>query len=439
MRGLFQINNREGSVGLKRSKYDENNRNEGKSIRFFEGVIEEKGWKYRRQEKDNDIDGEIEVFSGEGETTAKIVKVQLKATTNLKVNNDSVTFDCPVKFLNFCDVCEIPIIIVVYGVEEKKAYWLWTQKYILQKLDNDNPNWRDNSSRVTIKIPLTNKVLEDDKFYNEVEVISNKGINEIQQWRKRDTSEYYYTILEEKDISTSRKRRISAKIYIERSFASSRDSMVELIKKINQKIKSNNYNKGVFKGVKDNSEPNYIWLYFYDDLIQFEYGLPFCRTEWLVGEENNPPILLKKYDQLITDSNITIKWEYNRPLNKYLETNSLSKREYIEGIKGALDFALSELKILPSHFAKKDKTDFYEHLYENKKEYTSNFLVMSDILPPLECRTLHKELEDSLAELDNLSIEISNKQQNEKYIYSQYISKFHIYYITLSQEIKNVI
>lgn len=66
-----------------RSLNDENNMNEGKSIRFFEGVIEDYGWKYRRQEKDNDIDGEIEVFSEEGETTAKIIKVQLKATTNL--------------------------------------------------------------------------------------------------------------------------------------------------------------------------------------------------------------------------------------------------------------------------------------------------------------------------------------------------------------------
>ncbi|MFD4818015.1 DUF4365 domain-containing protein [Peribacillus butanolivorans] len=424
-------------MDLKRSQYDEKNINEGKSIRFFEGVIEENGWKYRRQEKDNDIDGEIEVFSKKGETTAKIVKVQLKSTTSLEVNKDSVIFDCPVKFLNFCDVCDIPIIIVVYGVEEKKAYWLWTQKYILQTLDNDKSIWRDNTSTVRLKIPTSNKVLEHEQFYSEVERISNDGINEIQQWRKRDTSEYYYTILEEKDNSTLSKRRISAKIYIERSFASSKDSMIELIKKINEKVKSNNYNKGVLKGNMEDSEPDYIWLYFYDDLIQFEYGLPFCRTEWFVNKRSSP-ILLEKYDQLITDLNIRVTWEYNRPLQKYLISNGYSKNQYIKDIRDVLKFANEELKLLPKYFNEEDKTKFYTHISEKRKEYLSNFLVLNDLLPPYECRTLHDVLQSALGDIDNLANEIENKQRNERYLSSQYLAKFLVHFITLNNEVSKI-
>ncbi|TCP28783.1 uncharacterized protein DUF4365 [Scopulibacillus darangshiensis] len=426
-------------MDLKRSQYDENNKNEGKSIRFFEGVIEENGWKYRRQEKDNDIDGEIETFSENGETTAKVIKVQLKATTLLELNKDLVVFDCPVKFLNFCDVCDIPIIIVVYGVEEKKAYWLWTQKYILQTLENNNPKWRENTSSVRIKIPITNEVLEHERFYSEIDRISIEGINEIQQWRKQDTSEYYYTILEEKDNSTLSKRRINAKIYIERSLASSKDAMIELIKKINEKVKSNNYNKGVLEGKKITLEPDYVWLYFYDDLIQIEHGLPFCRTEWLDKKKNNAPILLKEYDQLISDFNIRVKWEYNRPLQKYLITNSHSKNQYLEDVRGALNFAIEELELLPKYFSEKDKDIFYNHINEKRKEYTSNYLVLSDLLPPYECRTLQGELHNALCDLDNLAIAIENKQGNEYYLNSQYVSKFFSHLITLRSEIKKII
>lgn len=187
------------------------------------------------QEKDNDIDGEIEVFSNEGETTAKIIKIQLKATKELKYSEESIIFDCPIKFLNFCDVCDIPVVLVVYGVDEERAFWIWTQKYIFKALDSEGAEWRNNTSTVRIKIPITNEVKQSDDFYNAIENISNEGVNEMQQWRKRETSEYYFTILEEKDNSTLNKRRISAKVYIERSFAISKDSMEELIKKINQK------------------------------------------------------------------------------------------------------------------------------------------------------------------------------------------------------------
>lgn len=66
-----------------RSKLDSKQISEYLSKVFIEKTIVFNGWKYRTQEKDNDIDGEIEVFTNEGETTAKIIKVQLKATSEI--------------------------------------------------------------------------------------------------------------------------------------------------------------------------------------------------------------------------------------------------------------------------------------------------------------------------------------------------------------------
>lgn len=423
-----------------RSQLDKKQIYEYESSVFVEKIIIRNGRKYREQEKDNDIDGEIEVFSKEGETTAKIIKVQLKATKELTYGEDSVVFDCPVKFLNFCDVCDIPVILVVYGVDEEKAFWVWTQKHIFKALDSEGIEWRSNTSTVRIKIPITNEVKEDIDFYSAIEEISNKGVNELQQWRKKDTSEYYFTILEEKDNSNLNKRRISAKVYIERSFATSRDSLIELIKKINDKVKSNNYYKRVLDGRTESGEPHYVWLYLYDDLIQYESGLPFCRTEWINETKTNQPILLKEFDQILAGHNIRIKWESNyRPLQDYLLLNSTSKTEYLESIREILSFAKNELDSLSQLFNVENKGEFYNHISSKRSEYTKNFLVMSDLLPPYECRELNRILYEALTDLDNLAIAVEQKQGNEHYLNTQYVKKFPKQLAILEYQLEKVI
>ncbi|MEK4069819.1 DUF4365 domain-containing protein [Peribacillus sp. FSL R5-0717] len=425
---------------MARSQLDIKQIYEYESVVFVERVIIKNGWKYRDQEKDNDIDGEIEVFSNEGETTAKIIKIQLKATKELKYSEESIIFDCPIKFLNFCDVCDIPVVLVVYGVDEERAFWIWTQKYIFKALDSEGAEWRNNTSTVRIKIPITNEVKQSEDFYNALENISNEGVNEMQQWRKRETSEYYFTILEEKDNSTLNKRRISAKVYIERSFATSKDSMEELIKKINQKVKNNNYSKRILTERNESGEPDYVWLYLYDDLIQYESGLSFCRVEWINNKETNEPILLRKFDQIIEDHNIRIKWESNyRPLQDYLLLNSISKKEYLESIREILYFAKNELGSLAELFNKENKSEFYKHISFKRSEYTKNFLAMSDILPPYECRELNKILYEALTDLDNLAISIEQKQGNENYLNSLYVKKFPKQLAILEYEIEKVI
>ncbi|WP_195575457.1 DUF4365 domain-containing protein [Paenibacillus sp. 1001270B_150601_E10] len=423
-----------------RSKLDSKQISEYLSKVFIEKTIVSNGWKYRTQEKDNDIDGEIEFFTDEGETTAKIIKVQLKATNELKYNEDSVVFDCPIKFLNFCDVCDFPVILVIYGVTEEKAYWIWAQKYIFQELDSKGVDWRKNTSTIRIRIPIQNEVKEDAEFYNAIESISKVGVNEQQQWRKQETSEYYFTILEEKDNSTGTKRRISAKVYVERSFASSKDSLIELIKKINEKVKNNNYFKKVLESGNDANNPEYVWLYFYDDIIQNEFGLPICRSEWINNNGKNEPILLKEFDHYIKSHNIRIKWDDNyRPLHEFLLLNSTSKNDYFKKIRSIVTFAKYELDNLTKLFNEVDKSGFYEHISSKRKNYRTNFLLMSDILPPYECRKLNRALYNALTDLDNLAIAIEQEQGNEFYLYTQFIEKFPVHLAIIHYELEKII
>ncbi|WP_411349805.1 hypothetical protein [Paenibacillus sp. WLX2291] len=264
------------------------------------------------------------------------------------------------------------------------------------------------------------------------------GVNELQQWRKQETSEYYFTILEEKDISTGTKRRVSAKVYVERSFASSKDSLVELIKKINEKVKNNNYFKKVLELGSETSKPEYVWLYFYDDLIQNEFGLPICRSEWINSNVTNEPILLKEFDQYIESHNIRIKWEDNyRPLHEYLLLNSISKNDYLKEIKILLDFAKYELENLTKLFNKDDKLEFHAHLISKRKDYRTNFLLMSDILPPYECHKLNRVLYDALTDMDNLAI--AKEQGNEYYLYTQFVKKFPVHLAIIQYELEKII
>lgn len=48
------------------------------------------------------------------------MKIQLKSTsdTEIKVIDTEVYYDRPIKFLNFCDVCDIPVTLMYY--DEKK-------------------------------------------------------------------------------------------------------------------------------------------------------------------------------------------------------------------------------------------------------------------------------------------------------------------------------
>ncbi|SDT08095.1 protein of unknown function [Paenibacillaceae bacterium GAS479] len=424
---------------MRRSQLDKKQIYEYESSTFVEKIIIRNGWKFRDQEKDNDIDGEIEVFSEEGETTAKIIKVQLKATYQLKNSDNSVVFDCPVKFLNFCDVCDLPVILILYGVSEEKAYWVWTQKYIFQVLDSESVDWRNNASTIRIKIPMSNEVKQDVEFYSALENISIEGVNEIQQWRKRDTSEYYFTILEEQDNSTGTKRRISAKVYIERSFASSKESLLELIKKINDKVRKNNYFKGILDDKSQSNEAEYVWLYLYDDLIQYEFGLPFCRSEW-INNKGNQPILLKDFDQFIESHNIRIKWETSfRPLHDYLLLNSTSKTVYLKIIREILAFTKSQLNVIPKLFNKEEKVEFYDYISSKRSEYTKNFLAMSDILPPYECRKLNRVLYDAISDIDNLAIAVEQKHGNEYYLNSQYIKNFSNQLAIIEYELAKII
>lgn len=181
-------------MSFKTSEYSGNDKKEAKSrSRTHSFFDEETDWKFRDiYQQDNDIDGEIEVFDvhkGENpQTTAKFIKVQLKSTDNpdIKIEKQEIVYKATAKFVRFCFLCDQPVILLVHDIPEKKAYYLWMQHHIFEVLEKDNPSWRENTSRVTLRFSISNQLCLEN--LPNLKSIAFNGTQQI--LKMRETSSY---------------------------------------------------------------------------------------------------------------------------------------------------------------------------------------------------------------------------------------------------------
>lgn len=90
-----------------RSVYSDEQILEQESRIYFSNVCNQLKWKYRTNEQDNDMDGEIEVFEKKiinnkehNEKKAEFVKIQLKALAELNSDKETISYPCNIKLLH---------------------------------------------------------------------------------------------------------------------------------------------------------------------------------------------------------------------------------------------------------------------------------------------------------------------------------------------------
>lgn len=403
-----------------KSELDKYSINEEKSRLLISQYCLDNSWKYRKVEWDNDIDGEIELFNKKKITTAKFIKVQLKTVDNpekFKNLKSTYNYDASVKFVNFCDVCDIPIILVVFNIHEEKGYFVFVQKYIYNFLDKNNSNWRNNNSNVRIKIPLEN-TFSLKKTRTKLEEIAFNGTDLISQLRKTETSKKYYSVVTQSDNSHNAALRTSLVINVEKSFSTSKDAMRILIPKIHNDYISKVYhqNNNLAERFKGN-QYDVMYMFFYNSVNQEKNGLSFCRTLWV---RKNIPLIGKPYiqnpDEKVND--INIYWEDTDKLDSFIESNMLSKGEYIPFIDNTMyNFSTIYKEVL-----------FLKEQYNNKIIDESGYIYQLDNLssrieilnksiydkgfPPNECKDLDIKLKSIICYLDNIRVVISDKKRN---------------------------
>ncbi|KUO59798.1 MAG: hypothetical protein APF84_07700 [Gracilibacter sp. BRH_c7a] len=113
--------------------------------------------------RDYGIDMLIELFK-DGNATGDLLSLQIKGTSKKIINEDKIIFDVPVRTLIYSEMFMVPVLLVLCPVksEQNEFYYLWLQEYIKIVLNHENLNWRNNSSKVRVKIPVGNHMPGDE-------------------------------------------------------------------------------------------------------------------------------------------------------------------------------------------------------------------------------------------------------------------------------------
>jgi len=379
-------------------------------------------WKYRKMEWDNDIDGEIEIFDKSRQTTAKFIKVQLKTIDNpdsIAEREDFLIFDADIKFLNFCDVCDIPVILIVFNIKNEIGYYLFVQQYIYEKLDIDNPKWRNNSASVRLKIPFSNS-LSAKTSINDFEKIAFNGINITTQLRKTETYKKYFSVLSQYDNSHGTALRTSVKILIEKSFSTSKEALRILIPKLNSHFIDNVYlsneiRKRHFKDLKC----QVIFMGLYDSLEQANNGLPVCNTLWIDDRlpQNDRP-LDSKSNEIFND--IHIDWQDNNDtFSDFIVENQVGKGTYVSHLDNAFNQLFELFENVKTIFINYQQGRFdYHKLIKKLKKYDNKLESLNGIFhnfgfPPNECKDIDVQINSLICLLDNIRIVISDTTRSQ--------------------------
>lgn len=125
------------------------------SFQIFSQVIPS-DWIIRDVVPDYGLDKSIEVVE-KGIVTGKEFLVQVKGTANIKFLNNRVLCRLKVANLKYYFQRDIPVILVVVDINQKKCYWLFLQQYVFDALDNNRPI-ETNKVTTTVSIPIENDV-----------------------------------------------------------------------------------------------------------------------------------------------------------------------------------------------------------------------------------------------------------------------------------------
>src|SRR3990172_7787571 len=74
------------------------------------------------------------------------------------VRSDQIAQTLKVSTLNYYEAQRLPVLLVVYSVQDRQACYLWIKPYIREVLDLRKPDWRgqERESEITLHVPLKN-------------------------------------------------------------------------------------------------------------------------------------------------------------------------------------------------------------------------------------------------------------------------------------------
>jgi len=131
---------------------------ETESFAYVEDTLKE--WVPNRLNNDYGIDYDIQIFEKE-EGTELNFGAQIKSTESSNVDKEHYKYSLDTEHIDYFFKQNRPILLIVYDIPSKNAFWVVMQDYVWDVLNKENPNWLNQRSS-TIKLPLRN-LLTDKK------------------------------------------------------------------------------------------------------------------------------------------------------------------------------------------------------------------------------------------------------------------------------------
>lgn len=120
------------------------------SANYVERLILEEGHTAQRLRNDYGYDLFVQTFDGDGYVEPGFVLIQLKATDDLRIDGTECLCDLEVRDCNLWLAEKMPVILVLYDAQRRKARWLWVQDYFRRPDRLPTPG----AKTVRVRIPL---------------------------------------------------------------------------------------------------------------------------------------------------------------------------------------------------------------------------------------------------------------------------------------------
>ena len=217
------------------------------------------GFIFREQPiEDYGIDAHIEVIEND-KPTGKLIALQIKSGDRFfkEKNNDGIVFRGDLKHLSYWVSHSLPVMLVLYNIEENIAYWQIVNKHTITKTAK---HWK-------LHIPLTQK-------------IDSSSVDLIKQFAKKLSALSDYTILSFRDVSHGVAKRYSANILLNKEY--SKPEIVSMVKNITEELKNREYYRNnLLKQHWKGNNAQVVWLYLYLSLEDLDHVNWLCQSQWI--------------------------------------------------------------------------------------------------------------------------------------------------------------
>lgn len=94
-------------------------------------IEENKDWLVRGLDEDFGVDAEAEL--SEHGVVGQVLKLQFKSSNNIQPKHGQIRLGIERKYIEYANTCRYPVIFILIDVAKKTAWYLWLQRWILER------------------------------------------------------------------------------------------------------------------------------------------------------------------------------------------------------------------------------------------------------------------------------------------------------------------